>query len=138
MKKLAVLLFSLMLCVGCAKKVPIHPGSISNLDSYSYDVLLAEQDVLNAAKADFLAGNLPNSSKDALNAAIKQYNVTQDLWQGYHANGANADALSQGLSALVTSVGDIQKLRGKSATGPVPSSGLAWPGRIQFVYGGAM
>jgi|SRR6476660_4868952 len=131
----ATILAVTMGSLGCGKKVAIHPGAISNLDSYSYDVLLTEQDVLNGAKADIVAGTL--NGKDQVNAAIKQYNVTLDLWQVYHANGQGADALTQAVAALVTLLGDIQKMRGK-ATAPVPTSGLTWPMRVQPVYGGAL
>lgn len=134
-KILIGLLATMLATVGCGKKVTVHPGAISNLDSYAYDVLLTEQDVLNEAKADVLAGTL--NAKDQVNAAIKQYNLTEDLWQTYHATGQGADVLSQAAAALVTLLGDIQKIRGKSAK-PVPVSGLTWPMRIQSIYGGAL
>lgn len=137
MKRLLCILALITASLGCGKKVTVHPGAISNLDSYAYDVLLVEQDVLNQAKADYQSGALGDAAKAPLNGAIKQYNITQDLWQSYHAGGNNADVLSKSLSALVTLVGDIQKLRGKSAT-PVPTSGLTWPNRLQPVYGGAL
>jgi len=137
LKKLITMLSLVVIMgsLGCGKKVAIHPGAISNLDSYSYDVLLTEQDVLIAAKADVLAGTL--NAKDQVNTAIAQYNTTQGLWQVYHANGQGADALTQAVAALVTLLGDIQKMRGK-ATAPVPTSGLTWPTSMQPVYGGAL
>lgn len=122
---------AVLLTVGCAKKVAVHPGAISNLDSYAYDVLLTEQDVLNQAKADVGTGTL--NAKTEVNAAILQYNTTLALWNTYHANGSNADALTQSVSALVTLLGQIQKIRGKT----VNSSGLTWPVQIQPVFGGA-
>lgn len=138
-KKLtASLLVGLTLfALGCAKKISIHPGAISNFDSYAYDVLLVEQDVLNQAKADFASGALPASSKGVINGAITQYNTTQDLWQTYHATGAGADKLDQALALLVTLIGDIQKMRGKSAT-PITAGGSTWPAQLEPVYGGAL
>jgi hypothetical protein len=130
----ALTLLGVLATVGCGKKVAVHPGAISNLDSYAYDVLLAEQDVLNQAKSDYQAGTLGDNAKAPLNAAIAQYNVTQDLWQTYHATGAGADKLSQAVAVLVTLLGDIQKLRGKS-TAPVPASNLTWPNQIPLVQG---
>src|SRR5438132_13501491 len=54
--------------VGCHKKVvATHPGAISNLDSYAYDILLVEQDALNDAVAKYKAGQLPMGTKDVLN-----------------------------------------------------------------------
>jgi len=78
----------LSLCLalaGCAKTVAVHPGAISNLDSYAYDLLIVEQDSINTAKAQYQAGQLPASAKTALNAAIDQYNITEATWQSYHA-----------------------------------------------------
>jgi hypothetical protein len=117
--------------LGCAKKISVHPGAISNFDSYAYDVLLVEQDVLNQAKADVISGTLPASTKDKVNVAIAQYNTTQALWQTYHASGVGADKLDQALALLVTAVGEIQKLRGK-APALMPAH-ATWPSRLEPV-----
>jgi len=96
--------------LGCAKKVQVHPGAISNLDSYAYDILLVEQDAINTAKAQFQAGQLPPAAKEPINYAIQQYNVTQGAWQAYHAGGGDATKLQQALNALVGAVGELQKI----------------------------
>src|SRR5258708_30301848 len=109
-RKLTIVLL-LSLLTGCAKfKIAVHPGAISNLDSYAYDVLLVEQDTINQARTAFLAGQLPANAKQPLNAAIDQYNIAEAAWQNYHANGAGQPALQSALDALVTVVGDLIKL----------------------------
>lgn len=107
-----------LMATGCAKNAKSHPGSISGLDSHVYDVLLVEQDVLNQAKTDYQAGNLPVGSKDALNYAIKQYNLLHEQWTVYHASGSNATELQQALDALTTAMGQLNTLLGKK---PAPS-----------------
>ena len=102
-----ILLISLL---GCHKQAQVHPGAISNIDSYAYDILLVEQDAITSAKAAYLAGSLPPASKGPLNIAIAQYNVTQASWQAYHAGGGDATKLQQSLTALVAAVGELQKL----------------------------
>lgn len=127
MKKLCVLL-SLVLMAGCQKTVTVHPGAISNFDSYAYDILLVEQDAINTARAEFTAGQLPAAARDPLNAAIDQYNAAQTVWQSYHATGQGQSALQNALTALVAAVGELQKLMNKPAPAPViPTKGnLAW------------
>lgn len=114
MKFLVPLLLCLTLA-GCAKKVPVHPGSISNLDSYSYDILLVEQDVLNNAKTAFQAGQIPASAKDSINAAIRQFDVALGAWQGYHS-GLTKDttALQNAVDALVGAVSALEQALGKT------------------------
>lgn len=121
MKKLAVLLL-LASTVGCAgkKAVAVHPGSISDYDSYAYDLLLVEQAAITEARAQYTAGSLPPAAHDPLNQAIKQYNATEAIWQAYHATGGDSTALQQAINALVAAVGTLQGLLGKPAPGPVP------------------
>lgn len=125
MRKYLALMFVLTLGVatGCSKKVAVHPMAISNLDSYAYDLLLVEDAALRSARADFVAGNLPVEAKAPLNAAIAQYNIAQASWKTYHAAGGDATKLQQALDALVTAVGEVQKLLGKS---PAP---ISWNAR---------
>jgi cation transport regulator ChaB len=122
--------------VGCAKKaVSVHPGAISNLDSYAYDVLLVEQDTINQAKAEFQGGQLPSSAKDPLNYAIKQYNVAHVAWETYH-NGANqragdASALQQAIEVLVAAVGEVLKqMPNKNVLKPVAFGGA----HVNYAY----
>lgn len=111
LKRIKLVPFLLILVLlGCAKKVEVHPGAISNLDSYTFDLLLVEQDALNQAKADFQAGKLPVAAKDALNYAISQYNITQAAARAYHDGGGDATKLQQALASLVAAVGELQKL----------------------------
>lgn len=116
-----ICLLSLGIASGCAKKVAIHPGAVSNIDSYSYDLLIGEQSALTQASADFKAGNLPSEAKAPLNAAIASYNVALAAWQSYHASGGDASKLQAATSALIAAVGELQKVLGKN---PATVSGI--------------
>ena len=108
------LLFTIQLLAGCNKKIPVHPNAISNLDSYSYDILLVEQSTINSAVASYKAGTLPATAKAPLNTAIDQYNVAQGAWQSYHAGGGNGTVLQQAIDALIGAVGQLQQTLGAS------------------------
>lgn len=115
MKRTALVLSLLLLVTGCAKKVAVHPGAISNLDSYSYDILIVEQEVLTTARAQFTAGTLPPSAKPFLKNAITQYNVAESAWHAYHSeHSANATALQDAINALVAAVSQLQQQLGKT------------------------
>ena len=130
MRKL-LLIALLIVLTGCAKHIPIHPGSISNLDSYAYDSLLIEQDIINGAKAQFASGAVNSADfKHVLNIAITQYNVAEEQWQLYHKSGANAAALQQALDALVLAVGQVQEYLGKKPASSGPVSRL-WMGTTE-------
>ena len=120
--KRIVLAFLLVSLVGCHKKIAFHPGAVSNLDSYAFDLLLVEQDVLAQARTDYMNGRLPDAARPAFNAAASQYNITQAAWQAYHSGHASNDSVLQdALNALVAAVGQLQQVLGKK---PVPIAGL--------------
>jgi hypothetical protein len=120
-KRLKLVPLLLILAVlGCQKKIAIHPGAISNLDSYTYDVLLVEQDVLQQAKTQYLTDQLPQAAKEPLNYAINQYNVTQVAWQAYHGGAGDATKLQEALSALVAAVGEVQRVIKPVKATPIP------------------
>ncbi len=133
--KLLCLLPLLALSSGCAKlRGPsIHPGAVSNLDSYAYDLLLVEQDSINQARALYLSNSLPATAKVPLNDAIKQYNVTLAAWAAYHATSQGADKLQQALDSLVAAVGEVQKILNKKATPAVPAK-LRLPEDLYVIY----
>jgi hypothetical protein len=124
MKKVfSFLLIAVMaVTIGCGpkKSVAVHPGAISKLDSYAYDLLLVEQDAIKSVQASFAQGALPPSSKEAINAAVAQYNVAEAAWQSYHA-GLSKDTtiLQNALDGLVGGVGALQQQLGKQ----VPEAG---------------
>lgn len=120
---LALVVLSVMLLGGCyGKKVAVHPGAVSNLDSYAYDILLVEQDVIAQARTDYLAGKLPAQAVSFLRIAITQYNTTQAAWHAYHDQHAGNDtALQDAVNALVAAVAQLQQVLGKSPA-VVPSS----------------
>ena len=124
-----LLLPLLLLLTGCSyihKTVPVHPGAISNLDSYAYDVLLAEQDAINTARAQYLGGTLPPGAKAPLNAAIDQYNVTMSAWKSYHLSGQGETVLQQALNALVAAVGSLEKVLQKQPSSVPATTGSLW------------
>ena len=113
----ALTFLSIALTSGCAAKktVAVHPGAVSNLDSYSYDVLLVESAVLELASTDLKAGKLPETAKSFLNTAIKQFNVTQAAWHAYHDQHAGNDTVLQdAINALVGAVGQLEQVLGKA------------------------
>jgi hypothetical protein len=129
---LTLLLIPALGCSYIHKTVSVHPGAISNLDSYAYDLLLAEQDAINEARAQYMGGTLPAIAKTPLNAAIEQYNVAMTAWKSYHASGQGQPALQQALDALIAAVGALERVLGKQPSG-VPASterlvrgGFAW------------
>ena len=126
MRKLCAIFALLIISVGCHKKVPIHPGAISNLDSYAYDILLVEGQVLTEARAQYTAGTLPASAKPFLKNAIAQYNTTQAAWHAYHEQHVdNATALQDAVNALIAAVSQLQQSLGKQpATVPQASIGF--------------
>jgi hypothetical protein len=133
-----VVILTLLSGIGCAKKASApHPGAISNLDSFSYDVLLTEQAVLNQAKAELQAQTIPASTKPFLNAAINQYNVAEEAWQGYHASQQGADKLQLAINALITAVAALQKEIGRPAPGPISSTTTTgewiWSYRLSYM-----
>ena len=143
MRKLAVLLSLLLISIGCAKRVTVHPGAISNLDSYAYDVLLVEQASLDEARADYKAGKLPDSAIPVFNKVVAQYNIAQAAWHAYHEQHAdNATALQDALNALVAAAGELQRALGKTSVTTAPSSELNLPlmpiKPQQLIYGGAI
>lgn len=113
---------------------PVHPGAISNLDSYSYDILLAEQAAINNARAQYMGGSLPASAKGPLNAAIDQYNVTMSAWQSYHANGQGETALQQAINSLIAAVGALEKALQKQPTSVPATAGYLLPGMGRLVW----
>jgi hypothetical protein len=119
-----VVVAALLSGMGCAKKVvSVHPGAISDYDSYAYDILLVEQSAINEARSQFVAGNLPPAAKGPLNTAITQYNLAEAGWKAYHGTGGDATALQQAIDALVAAVGILQKALGGSVA-PAPAGML--------------
>ena len=132
MKKLLLIpimvVLMLLSSLGCAGKkvVAVHPGSVSDYDSYAYDLLLTEQAAITEARAQFVAGKLPAEAHDPLNKASNQYNATLAIWKAYHATGGDATALQQAINVLVATVGALQGVLGKPAPAPLPPSSSLW------------
>lgn len=118
----AVLLSLALLAAGCSSnKYVVHPGSVSSFDSQAYDSLLVAEAAIDAAKAQYAAGQIPAASKDLLNKAIGIYDIAQASWHTYHDTAASASSadvsklqaqltddlnqLSQAISVFEQSVG---------------------------------
>jgi N-methylhydantoinase B/oxoprolinase/acetone carboxylase alpha subunit len=130
--KLYLVPILVMLMAGCTKNpVAVHPGSISNFDSYAYDILLVEQDAITTARAQYVAGQLPAAAKPILNNAIAQYNATQAAWQSYHASGAGQSTLQQALDGLVALVGALQQALNKT---PAPVTQTLEVFHVHYAY----
>jgi hypothetical protein len=101
---LVTALIAMSLLVACATKITpttLPPGALNTLDAQAYVDLMGAQSALNAVKADYAAGKLPQNAvtKQALNAAIAAYNTAEASWQAYHAGKSNDIA---GMQAAVT------------------------------------
>ena len=127
-----VLLLTLTGCSYIKKTVPIHPGAISNLDSYAYDILLTEQAAINQARSQYLGNTLPAAAKGPLNVAIDQYNSTMKGWQSYHANGQGETTLQQALDALVKAVGELEKVLQHTPSNVPATTGWIHTGRLEW------
>lgn len=103
----------LVLTVSCVKQ--IHPGSINEFDSKTYDSLTIYQSVLDEAKVQFLAGKLPQESKPIINKAGETYNLLRDAWLTYRAvQNPNNQALVIQLTAQMEAlIADLNKILGK-------------------------
>ncbi len=123
MKKLIPILLSVLAFTGCAAfqtKVPVHPGAVTNVDSYAYDSLLIAQQIIAGARADYLAGNFTPSAKNTLNSAISSYNVAEASWQSYHAGTTkDSTALQQAIVAMQGAVSALIQL--KTSAPPQPT-----------------
>jgi len=132
--KIYTALVFIVLMAGCTKNpIAVHPGSISNFDSYAYDILIVEQDAITQARTQYVAGQLPESAKTVLNNAITQYNATETAWQAYHANGAGQSTLQQALDGLVALVGALQQILNKTPA-PVPPTPTSEVFHVNYAY----
>lgn len=87
MKIIIIVLSVLALTVGFAncggKATPIHKDAISDLDSRSYDVLLAASITIDQVVFAYSRGELPAASKNFINMSIAYYNVARTSWLIY-------------------------------------------------------
>jgi hypothetical protein len=77
----------------------VHPGALNQADSVTYDTLLIAKAAIDNARADYQAGNLPDSTKAAFDALVRAYNVAHESWLTYRgamaANQPTATYLTQ-------------------------------------------
>ena len=88
----------------CSAHYRIHPGALSATDSSAYDALLIAETMIDQARLDLQAGQLPPDVKDAAKAAldtlIRSYNVARASWLTYR--GALGTEPSQAYFDLLT------------------------------------
>ena len=113
---------------------PVHPGAISNLDSYAYDVLISEQAAITSARTQYMQRALPENAKAPLNAAIDQYNVTMSAWQSYHLSKQGETALQQALNSLIAAVGALERALQKQPSSVPQTTGQFGIGMGRLVW----
>ena len=107
----AVMLLTML--VACATKTTpttLPPGAINVLDAQTYIDLMGAQAALNAVKADYASGKIPNTpaTKLALNSAIEAYNTAEASWQAVHAGKSGDTAgMQKSVAAAVQAVAQL-------------------------------
>lgn len=116
MKRVSGALLLLLLCsCGMVKQGPYIPriDALNELDSKTYDALLASEAIITSAEASNAAGTLPEFMKTPLNALIDVHNSARVAWLDYRkvvgAEGEleQAEALSRlmlDLDRVITSL----------------------------------
>jgi hypothetical protein len=116
-------LLVLISTVGCHKSVTPHPNQLSDLDGQVYDRLTEAQAALDAAKAQYAAGKLPQTStvKSIINGAGAAYETTRTSWVVYRdilqgtASGDAAAAqlrLQQNMTEMAAAIVKVVQLTG--------------------------
>lgn len=86
MKRVSGALLLLLLC-SCAPKAtgPYIPriDALNELDSKTYDALLASEAIITSAEASNAAGTLPEFMKAPLNALVDIHNIARVAWLDY-------------------------------------------------------
>jgi len=114
-----VLILPLLLSTSaCAAHYTIHPGALNQTDSAAYDALLIAETVIDQARTDYKSGQLPGSTKEALDTLIKSYNVARESWLTYRgAVATNVPAgvyftqLTKSLSDLTTAIRNLEEAK---------------------------
>ena len=76
-----LVLLVLVLGLACQKNVRPHPNQINSFDGQTYDTLISAQAALDAAKAQYKSGRLPESAKPIINDAGSAYEQARTSWQ---------------------------------------------------------
>ena len=69
--------------------VAVHPGALNAADSAAYDTLLVAESMIDQARVESQAGNLPPGAKAPLDKLILSYNAARDSWLTYRGAVAN-------------------------------------------------
>lgn len=109
--KSLLLILAISLISSCASAPVQHPGALNSFDNTAYDTLISEQAAINQAKTTI--AQYPQM-KATLNAAIDQYNITENAYKVYHTalvQGTKPDqaALQAQINLLVTNVAMLVK-----------------------------
>lgn len=96
---LALAITLLLLTTACAaNRYTVHPDALNKADSIAFDTLLVAQSAIDAARADFQSGKLPDSAKPAFDLLVRSYTAARDLWLTYRG----AVAANQPAAAYLT------------------------------------
>ena len=100
----------------CATHYTVRPGSLNQADSIAYDTLQFAETAIDQARIDFQANQLPASTKPALDALIKSYDVARESWLTYRgavSTNVPSDAyftqLNQNLSDLAAAIQNFEE-----------------------------
>jgi hypothetical protein len=110
LRKSAAILFVLLL-TSCAHKV--RPGAYNSLDDATYTFLMVSQSTLNAARAEMVAGTLPQTLMPAYNKAVDVYLRTRTIWLSYRERKATDKDLSDALAAIQVAMLELNKVIGR-------------------------
>jgi predicted lipoprotein len=102
-KRLIVVLSVLIALTSCGA-ARMHPGSVNQFDSNTYDTLMVAQEALAEARTSIESGDLPEAMKGPYNAAVDAYNLTRESWLLYRKI---AGIESTPLGELETALNDL-------------------------------
>lgn len=107
---------ALLLTLSACSVYQIHPGAVNKTDSVAYDSLLVTQAIIEQARAENAAGNLPEASKAPLNILIEHYNITRQTWLTYRGavrsgQSSNVSALRSALELMNNSLNTYKRTR---------------------------
>jgi len=122
LKRISGALLLLLLCSCAAKQGPYIPriDALNELDSKTYDALLASEAIITSAEASNAAGTLPEFMKTPLNALIDIHNIARVAWLDYR-KVVGADGELEQAEALTRLMLDVDRMiTGLFSTGGGP------------------
>ncbi len=108
-------MFAALICVlfipSCAilHKAPVHPGSVSALDSDTYDTLKAAKNIIDISREQFDKGLLSPTLKPAVNQIVSAYNSAMPLYKEWHEAAAAGKATDAQLNQITAALLVVNK-----------------------------